>query len=849
MHIPELLAPAGNEIALHAAITAGADAVYLGLDAFNARRNADNFTVETLADACEYAHLRGCNVYVTMNTIVLPAELDQATEYARQAYRAGADGLIVQDIGLAASVAQNVGLLPLHISTQMNIHSEYGLEACAALGAKRVTLARELTLEEVESLCCRAQDLGLEVEVFAHGALCVCYSGQCFMSSMIGGRSANRGLCAQACRLPYTLLDPRNPDKPFKSEGEFLLSPKDLCSADMLGQLAQAGVSSLKIEGRMKSPEYVASAVSVYRSVLDRLAEEGSAKASAEERAGLSAVFSRGFIEGYLAQERGNEMMGYQRPNNRGQFIGRVKTVKDGRLHLSTEHPLEAGDVIEFWTRKGNVTYRVPAGMECGRKTAYIPADGPLGSVRQNDRAFRVRSASAEFKDNPFAPRIPVVGFVEALRGKPLRVGFHIAAEDEVERCRTRLQDPSISAAIARRLAGSAPTYEYSEAQGALVEDARSKAITADDVLQHIDRMGQTPFELCHLDIRLDNGVGMGFSQLHHCRAEALEGLEGAISVLRSVRVLERGAAVSDACASRPDVQLRIGAIATNPDCARAAKRSGADEIYVPAINYRRGQTETAGVVDNQARQAGFPKQCVLIMPVADHSCSTASEASGCCMPGEGRVGANVWEYVHGDSRVVAESLGAIQHALDEGAAFSIGQHLPVTNASSLKVAHALGAQDVWLSPELNLAQIADLAKCSPVPFAMKVHGAQELMVTEHCMLMSQGPCNQDCMDCARRRRPHVLRDRKDYEFPVVTDCFGRSHIYNSVELDIVSNLPDLIAAGVTEFIVDTTLMDAEQAAQATGRLAKALRMARTDGGALPKLPHTTSGHLHRGVS
>lgn len=222
----ELLAPAGGAEALHAAVAGGADAVYLGLDAFNARRNADNFTLETLGEACDYAHLRGVRVYVTLNTAILPSEVDRALECARQAYRAGADAFIVQDVGVAAELARSLPQARLHISTQMNTHNAAGIEAAAKLGARRVTLARELSLAEVEHLAGIASDLGLEVEAFAHGALCVCYSGQCFMSSMIGGRSANRGLCAQACRLPYELRN-RAQRKELPSPGEHLLSPQD----------------------------------------------------------------------------------------------------------------------------------------------------------------------------------------------------------------------------------------------------------------------------------------------------------------------------------------------------------------------------------------------------------------------------------------------------------------------------------------------------------------------------------------------------------------------------------------------------------------------------------------------
>ena len=303
----ELLAPAGGAEALHAAVAGGADAVYLGLDAFNARRNADNFTLETLGEACDYAHLRGVRVYVTLNTAILPSEVDRALECARQAYRAGADAFIVQDVGVAAELSRSLSQARLHISTQMNTHNAAGIEAAAKLGARRVTLARELSLAEVEHLAHVASDLGLEVEAFAHGALCVCYSGQCFMSSMIGGRSANRGLCAQACRLPYELRN-RAQRKELPSPGEHLLSPQDLCAIDLMPELVAAGAASLKIEGRNKKAFYVASVVHAYRRVLDGA---DPAEGAAELACVSHRPYSTGFY--YGPAEQSPECDGYVR--------------------------------------------------------------------------------------------------------------------------------------------------------------------------------------------------------------------------------------------------------------------------------------------------------------------------------------------------------------------------------------------------------------------------------------------------------------------------------------------------------------------------------------------------------
>lgn len=836
----ELLAPAGNVEALHAAISAGADAVYLGLESFNARRGADNFTMESLAQACEYAHLRGASVYVAMNTVVLPAEVDEALECARQAYRAGADAFIVQDIGFASELVRTLPEARLHVSTQMNTHNAAGIRAAARLGATRVTLARELSLPEIDHLSQVAAEWGLEVEAFAHGALCVCYSGQCFMSSMIGGRSANRGMCAQACRLPYELKSASLHSKSLPSPGDHLLSPQDLCSIDLLEHLVRSGVASLKIEGRMKSAEYVASVVAVYRAVLDRVIEkvdgEGSqdVRATKEERDALSAAFSRGFTTAYLEGRRGNDIMSYQRPNNRGQFVGRVVGVRNDVAVISCERELMVGDVIEFWTKKGHVALTVASVEPRDGGNVAVPLDAKTRSVRASDRVFRVRSVEAAFSDDALSPRIPIVGRVTMHIGSPLHMEFSLAVPQGPVASPRGIGD-----IVGVRLAGKFSGV-VGCAEGSIVEPARTKAVTAQDILAHVDRLGSTPFVLDRLDIDLDEGVGIGFSQVHRCRAEALDNLAAALLSGTQYRPLPR-VVPNDAVFEDPREKCIVAAWATNPVCARAAKRAGADVIFIPALNYRRGEAAIAGQLMGNVDQAGYPKQCVPALPVVDHDPVGSSR--------EAQVDFDPWRYVGAGKPVVVESLASLQRAVEEGAVPEIGPHLPLTNRFALTWAAQAGASRVWLSPELTLRQIEDLAKDAPVGLGLTVVGSQELMTTEHCLLMSQGPCDQQCSTCPRRKSPHFLKDRKGFEFPVMTDAFGRSHLYNSVQLDVVPAIPDLLAAGVSAFMVDTTLMNGEEAAQATGRVVRALKVAQLDGNTLAKMPDTTSGHLYRGVS
>lgn len=814
----ELLAPAGNMECLHAAVKAGADAVYLGAGHFNARRGADNFSLENLAEACDYAHLRGVKIYLTLNTVVLPSELPDALELARQAYRCGVDAFIVQDIGISIELSRIIPDVEVHVSTQMNIHDEDGLRAAAALGATRVTLARELSLTEIARLHELAEELGVELESFAHGALCICYSGQCFMSSLVGGRSANRGRCAQACRLPYELHN-RALRKTLDAPGEHLLSPKDLCTVNLIPELLQAGVASLKIEGRMKSPEYVQAVVGVYRAVIDRVetavARDGidsvvasdapELRASEEEMNTLSEAFSRGFTTAYLKGKRGNEIMSYGRPNNRGVFVGRVAKVREGLVFIDPETELHAGDLIEFWTNRGHFVHTIGEFKTDRVGRVFFPVERAVG---KGDRVFRVRNAEAAFVDDDKLPSVAVHARAELHIGQPVLLTFTADAGN-------------VSVTV----------------EGPEVEAARTKAITEEEVREHIDRMGTTPFYLSSLEIDMDEGVGMGFSVLHKLRARAAEELQGAILAQYHARKLER----TPSRAFAPVVRkgwCKVAVLATNPACARAAKRAGADLIYVPAANYRRGEAVIAGQLSETAEQAGYPKQCIPVLPTVSQMFDE-----------EKRNGFDIWKRVKADKPVMVENLGQLLHATEMGAAPEVGPHIPVTNKLDLQAMADLGAQRVWLSPELSLVQIEELGDMAPMPLGLTIMGQTELMVTEHCLLMSQGPCNQECAECARRKSPHFLKDRKGYEMPVITDCTGRSHLYNAVQMDVAHLMPEIIGAGVSTVLVDTTLMNVKEATEKVARAVRARDIAQKDGNKVAKAEGATSGHLFRGVS
>ena len=320
--IPELLSPAGNKEAFIAAVEAGADAIYCGGKSFNARAGAENFNVPELKEAVSFAHKRGVKVYVTMNTLLRDDELEEAIQYVGELRDMGVDALIIQDFGLADMIKEAYPDFPLHLSTQATIYDLAGVLAAKDLGFTQVVLARELSLSEIRDIC-TGIGADVDIEVFCHGAICVCYSGQCQMSRAIGGRSGNRGGCAQPCRLEYKSYDEegRLLDEPYP------LSPSDMDYIDYLGDLADAGVACLKIEGRMKSPEYVAVVTSIYRKYLDMYAASGRYEVTPEDRLALTQIFNRGFTDAYLRGAQDEGFMSGELSKNKGVFMGRVSKV------------------------------------------------------------------------------------------------------------------------------------------------------------------------------------------------------------------------------------------------------------------------------------------------------------------------------------------------------------------------------------------------------------------------------------------------------------------------------------------------------------------------------------------
>lgn len=501
----ELLVPAGGERQFIAAVENGADAVYVGGKLFNARINAGNFDDKELTDAVDFAHKRGVKVYVTMNTLIADEEMEKAIEYVLFLYEIGVDAIIVQDVGLGAVIRDNLPDFPLHLSTQGSVYDLRGVEMAGELGYERVVLARELSFEEMKGIC---QNTEVEIEVFVHGALCICYSGQCQMSRYFGGRSGNRGECAQPCRLPY---------KSFEEDGRLIktfqypLSPKDLCLIDHLGQLAAAGITSLKIEGRMKSPEYVAIVTSIYRKYLDQYYKEGSYTVAAEDREALEQIFNRGgFTEGYYYENPGRELMAGEIPKHRGVKIGKVvkKVQGSSLIDVKLYHKLSIGDGVEIQGK--NVTGNVV--------TYYKELKGGLtrigdikGQVEHGDPLYKITSkeqltaARKTFENKTFEEG-------KYLRKTPVDMEFY--CDD---------------GGFAQLIVHSCLTDKAIAVKEGPFEEDRERTVDRSRIEKALRKTGNTPFEA--RSIQITDGIDrkIQISSINDMRRRALEQLECAL--------------------------------------------------------------------------------------------------------------------------------------------------------------------------------------------------------------------------------------------------------------------------------------------------------------------------------
>ena len=824
----ELLAPAGSREALVAAVENGANAIYLAGNAFGARAYASNFDREALREAIHFAHLRKVAIHVTVNTIVADEEMGPLRDYLRFLYEAGADAVLVQDLGVARVPHETVPDLPLHASTQMSVSSLEGVRALAELGFTRVVLARELSLKEIRHICAHAS---VEIETFMHGALCVCYSGQCLMSSMIGGRSGNRGRCAQPCRLPYTLVDEKGQDVLGDKAGSYLLSPRDLSTIDVIPDLIEAGVSSLKIEGRMKRPEYVATVVRTYREAIDTYYAGKGYAVTQEERDDLAQIFNRDFTTAYLEGRPGKAMMSDRRPNNRGLLIGRVTAYDWDRriVTVKLSGRLGLGDQVDFWVKVGGrVTATISALTDAkGRAVEEGQAGDTVSfaipsAVRDHDRVFKVydarlmERAKETYASGAPVRRIPVAIEVRAAIGEPLTVTL-CDAEGHRGEGRTDF----------------------------IGEPARKRPLSEETVRKQVSRLGTSVYEMKSLHCDIAGEVMVPMSEINEARRKAVEALDALRLKEIEAREHRPEPKFTDRIARPTPKKAHFLVAVDTLGKAEAALAAGADGILFGGESY---------------------EHRVIAPEEYERAWQMAREAGA-------RIDFNTPRIVHDGQQKHVERL------LDAFAAFppdAVHVHniamlalvrrltdfaihadysLISYNKQTLAFLKDYGASGATLSPELTAKEIRQLAKESPLPLTCIVHGRLELMVSNYCVTGSflggcgEGPCTQPCT-----RGHFALKDRKDALFPLAMDQFCHMHVLNSKVLSMMLHAMKFRAAGIETMQIEAKAMGEKEIAAIVKAYRKAMAFPEEPDEAQLSWIHEqegkdiTRGHYFRGV-
>ena len=824
----ELLAPAGSREALVAAVENGANAIYLAGNAFGARAYASNFDREALREAIHFAHLRKVAIHVTVNTIVADEEMGPLRDYLRFLYEAGADAVLVQDLGVARVAHETVPDLPLHASTQMSVSSLEGVRALAELGFTRVVLARELSLKEIRHICAHAP---VEIETFMHGALCVCYSGQCLMSSMIGGRSGNRGRCAQPCRLPYTLVDEKGQDVLGDKAGSYLLSPRDLSTIDVIPDLIEAGVSSLKIEGRMKRPEYVATVVRTYREAIDTYYAGKGYAVTQEERDDLAQIFNRDFTTAYLEGRPGKAMMSDHRPNNRGLLIGRVTAYDwDARIvTVKLSGRLGLGDQVDFWVKVGGrVTATISALTDAkGRAVEEGQAGDTVSfaipsAVRDHDRVFKVydarlmERAKETYASGAPVRRIPVAIAVRAAVGEPLTVTL-CDAEGHRGEGRTDF----------------------------IGEPARKRPLSEEIIRKQVSRLGTSVYEMKSLHCDIAGEVMVPMSEINEARRKAVEALDALRLKEIEAREHRPEPKFTDRIARPTPKKAHFLVAVDTLGKAEAALSAGADGILFGGESY---------------------EHRVIAPEEYERAWQMAREAGA-------RIDFNTPRIVHDGQQKHVERLLAAFAAFPPDAvhvhniamlalvrrltdfAIHADYSLISYNKQTLAFLKDYGVAGATLSPELTAKEIRQLAKESPLPLTCIVHGRLELMVSNYCVTGSflggcgEGPCTQPCT-----RGHFALKDRKDALFPLAMDQFCHMHVLNSKVLSMMPHAMKFRAAGIETMQIEAKAMGEKEIAAIVKAYRKAMAFPEEPAEAQLSWIHEqegkdiTRGHYFRGV-
>ena len=826
---PELLAPAGDADCIRAAVENGADAVYFGLNlGFNARVRAANITLEALPELLAFLHRRAVRGYVALNTLVFSGELEQYERTVRAVAEAGADALLVQDLGAARLVREICPELEIHASTQMTLTSAEGIRAVQSLGIARVVLARELSIREVARI---VRETTVAVEVFVHGALCVAYGGQCLTSESLGGRSANRGHCAQACRLPYELVcDGRTVDL---GKRKYLLSPQDLAAYVLVPELLAAGVAALKIEGRLKTADYVANITRHYRQAIDMALAGRPVEFTPRQIEEMELSFSRGFSPGWLLGNDPKRLVPGLSSAKRGVLLGRVTAVRRGRVEVELQRAVKRGDGVVFQGDREAAEEMGGRVFEvfCQGRSAVEPIDHgrvELAFARQSFPWGRLRPGQQVWKtDDPqlthrlrktyqggrAARRVPVDVIVQAAVGQPLAI---LARTESGASCRLESDEP-LAAAVRR-------------------------PVTRQQLAEQLGRLGGTSYVLRTLTAEITGEPMAPLSVLGKLRRQLVAGLDAAGSEtpkrrippepvlprLRAALTRRRSQSLLPLTPS-PSPASKEGRIETVSNANR-----GVGEPVIHVLCRSLEQVRAALDHDVRSLMVDFHdiRQYAEAVRMAHQRGARILLATPRIQkPGEmGIVGALLR---HGADGLLARNLAAARFATDQGVPWVADFSLNAANELTVQYLRELGAERVTAAYDLNREQLLDLVAAVPPGWLeVVIHQHMPMFHMEHCVFCAVLSPGKNKADCGRPCERHDvrLRDRVGMEHPLKADVGCRNTLFNARPQSGAEAVPFLLSRGVRHFRVELLEETAQRRAGETIGLYRRLLAGRLTG-------------------
>lgn len=728
----ELLSPAGDFECLVSAVQNGANAVYFGLDKFNARVNGRNFEDEELVKAIKYAKLRNVKTHLTLNILIKNKEFEEALKLVEFAYNSGIDAVIVQDLGLAKKIMELFPKLEVHSSTQMTIYNLDGVKEIEKLGYSRCVLARELSIEEIKNIC---KNTNIEIEVFIHGALCICYSGQCLMSSLIGGRSGNRGKCAGTCRLPYSLLK----DGQEKEKG-YLLSSKDVCTLDILPELIEAGVKSFKIEGRMKSKEYVGIVTSIYRKYIDLAESNQEYVVDKKDREMLMQIFNRGgFSTGYLKGKLGKNMMYTKRPNHIGTLLGEVISYNPNKGHVKIKlcKELDLGDSIAI----GDSSCKISELMQKNNnikmaKTNDIVTIGRIkGKIKPKDKVYKTVSIKLNQEMDQKIGK-------ENIKRK---VNCNIELkQDKV--IKLELQD--IDTNISVKLEGDS-----------VVKKADNAGITSKRIEEQLSKTGNTIFKIENINIKMDESIIVPISSLNEIRRRGLEELEHKLlESFKREQVNLKLDVKEEKFIPKEEVKVTLCLNKISKEIDYASLKN-VDNVYIPFKYFLDEDLKES--IENISKKFST----YILLPAI-----TKSNYEKLLYNNLPKIAERVEGIVISNLSQIYE----IEKLGINGKKLVANYTMNIENNFTVEELKKLGVCKYIVPPEAEKETIRGLTE--NIEKETIVYGRTLLMTTEYCSIGTLKNCPAMC-----QKGRYTLKDRMGFEFPIYTDRINCNNlIYNS---------------------------------------------------------------------